>query len=184
LPSKISCLVGLDSRQSGIILASGQNIMPKILQGIDCSLVEWMSGCAMSYRFEIIKYLEFDERRYFIGEDTEFSHRVSKRGRLIFNSRAIYRHASSKLDAPNSNHQIADHVHHLALFSIDYQERIRPLAVKIMLMSKGFYYCFQGIKKLEVGLFNYGIKYIWSPIIYSKLIRNLLKNPEENARRQ
>lgn len=59
--------------------------------------VEFLSGCNMSYRRCVLERLAFDERRsgYALGEDLEFSYRVSRQYRLVLTPRARldHRHA-------------------------------------------------------------------------------------------
>src|SRR5262249_42693013 len=59
--------------------------------------VEFLSGCNMAYRRDVLDALSFDERLagYALGEDLEFSHRVSRRWKLVLTpeARLEHRHA-------------------------------------------------------------------------------------------
>jgi GT2 family glycosyltransferase len=59
--------------------------------------VEFLSGCNMSFRREVLEALAFDERLggYALGEDLQFSYRVSRRWRLVVtpDARCEHRHA-------------------------------------------------------------------------------------------
>jgi len=61
--------------------------------------VEFLSGCNMSYRRDVLQEYAFDERLsgYALGEDLQFSYRVSRRWRLLVTPRArlAHRHASN-----------------------------------------------------------------------------------------
>jgi GT2 family glycosyltransferase len=73
---------GLDSRRHGAVLASGRNIpvseRPSALLDVD-----WLSGCAMSYRRWVLDAEPPDESFPFEGEDVQLSHRVRRLGRLV-----------------------------------------------------------------------------------------------------
>jgi succinoglycan biosynthesis protein ExoA len=59
--------------------------------------VEFLSGCNMSYRREVLEAFRFDERLdgYALGEDLQFSYRVSRRWKLVLTPDACldHRHA-------------------------------------------------------------------------------------------
>jgi GT2 family glycosyltransferase len=59
--------------------------------------VEFLSGCNMAYRREVLDALSFDERLsgYALGEDLQFSYRVSRRWKLVLvpDARLQHRHA-------------------------------------------------------------------------------------------
>jgi len=59
--------------------------------------VELLSGCNMAYRREVLEALSFDERLdgYALGEDLQFSYRVSRRWKLVLtpDARLDHRHA-------------------------------------------------------------------------------------------
>ncbi|MEW6271956.1 MAG: glycosyltransferase, partial [Thermodesulfobacteriota bacterium] len=56
--------------------------------------VEFLSGCNMSFRREVLADAAFDERLtgYALGEDLHFSYRVSRRGKLVLTPRARLDH--------------------------------------------------------------------------------------------
>jgi GT2 family glycosyltransferase len=73
----------LDSIHSGRLLRSGVNVS---FRKVDANYeVDWFPGCCMSYRFEKIRNLTFDESRKGVGwgEDVDFSYRLSKECRLL-----------------------------------------------------------------------------------------------------
>lgn len=59
--------------------------------------VEFLSGCNMAYRRDVLAALRFDERLsgYALGEDLQFSYRVSRRWKLVLtpDARLDHRHA-------------------------------------------------------------------------------------------
>src|SRR5262249_4464861 len=56
--------------------------------------VEFLSGCNMAYRREVLDALSFDERLdgYALGEDLQFSYRVSRRWKLVLTPEARLNH--------------------------------------------------------------------------------------------
>jgi GT2 family glycosyltransferase len=56
--------------------------------------VEFLSGCNMAYRREVVDTLRFDERLtgYALGEDLQFSYRVSRRWKLVLTPEARLDH--------------------------------------------------------------------------------------------
>jgi succinoglycan biosynthesis protein ExoA len=56
--------------------------------------VEFLSGCNMAYRSEVLDALSFDERLsgYALGEDLQFSYRVSRRWKLVLIPEARLHH--------------------------------------------------------------------------------------------
>lgn len=87
----------LESPKSGKLLRSGVNT-PFWRSGGDYS-VDWLPGCAMSFRVAAIRGLKFDDSRVGVGwgEDVDFSHRVSQRRPLIITSRTRVVHHQSQV---------------------------------------------------------------------------------------
>lgn len=85
----------LDSARGGRVLRSGTNILPF---GVDADdPVTWLSGCSMSFRRAVFESLSFDTRMegYSLGEDVDFTYRVSLLGSLKFVPDARYAHLCS-----------------------------------------------------------------------------------------
>jgi GT2 family glycosyltransferase len=59
--------------------------------------VEFMQGCFMTARREQTLAVGFDEALagYALAEDEDFSYRLSRRGRIVYDPRAVVRHANS-----------------------------------------------------------------------------------------
>lgn len=57
-------------------------------------------GCAVGYRKEVFEKFDFDENLngYALGEDIEFSYRISKKFDLIFTPKIKFSHLKSKLN--------------------------------------------------------------------------------------
>ena len=87
-----------DSYKSGKLLRSGINI--PFYDNTKIYEVDWLPGCCMSFRLDLIKNLEFDETRPGVGwgEDVDFSLKASKYGKLVISPFSSVRHLQSKLN--------------------------------------------------------------------------------------
>jgi GT2 family glycosyltransferase len=74
---------GLDSPRQGVMLPSGVHTFMYDADGI--TAVDWLSGCAMSYRTRVFERLSFDTRLSgaCVGEDVDFSFRALREGGLV-----------------------------------------------------------------------------------------------------
>jgi succinoglycan biosynthesis protein ExoA len=85
----------LDTYGRGVVKRSGR---PDYLFSPRSRMeVEFLSGCNMAYRREVLDAVSFDERLsgYAVGEDLQFSYRVSRRWKLVLlpDARLDHRHA-------------------------------------------------------------------------------------------
>jgi hypothetical protein len=89
-------LLGLDSRREGVVLPSGRNVRVYTEPARDID-VDWIPGCAMSYRREVFDVVPLDERvgRDRNGEDVQLSYRVRQRWDLVVTPRARLAHLES-----------------------------------------------------------------------------------------
>jgi GT2 family glycosyltransferase len=73
----------LDSKRNGAVLPSGVNVQVQDADGP--TYVDWISGCAMSFRRTIFSEFRFDSamQEYSLGEDVEFTFRLSRRYKLL-----------------------------------------------------------------------------------------------------
>jgi GT2 family glycosyltransferase len=87
-----------DSYKSGKLLRSGINI--PFYDNTKIYEVDWLPGCCMSFRLDLIKNLKFDETRPGVGwgEDVDFSLKASKYGKLVISPFPSVRHLQSKLN--------------------------------------------------------------------------------------
>ena len=73
--------------------------------------VECLSGCNMAYRREVLDALSFDERLdgYALGEDLQFSYRVSRRWELVLTpeARLDHRHTGGGRPARDEHQAMA-----------------------------------------------------------------------------
>ncbi len=85
----------LESSRKGVILSSFRNTMVFTAQN-DVS-VEWLGGCSMSYRREVVQQFQFDSnlQGYSLGEDVDFSYRVSRKYKIIMTPTATLIHTKS-----------------------------------------------------------------------------------------
>lgn len=78
----------MDSTRSGVVLRSGTAII--VTAAREQTRVQWLSGCSMSYRAEVVRQIRFDEALpgYALMEDTDFSFRARRAGELVLEPRA------------------------------------------------------------------------------------------------
>ena len=102
---KADVLLGLDSHREGVVLSSGRNVRlhGEPFGNVD---VDWLPGCAMSYRREVFETERPDDtlgadRN---GEDVDLSYRVRRHWRLVITPRARIRH----LEVSSGRRAIAD----------------------------------------------------------------------------
>jgi GT2 family glycosyltransferase len=91
--------LGLDSRHEGVVLPSGRNIRIYTEPTRDLE-VDWIPGCAMSYRRDVLAIEPLDERvgRNRNGEDVQLSYRVRQHRKLVITPRARIAHITSDVE--------------------------------------------------------------------------------------
>lgn len=69
----------LGSRRRGSVLSSGRNVLDQYPGTLATDPIEWLNGCSMSFRTTVFDETMFDDglRGYSMGEDYDFSFRVS-----------------------------------------------------------------------------------------------------------
>jgi hypothetical protein len=85
------------SRRPGAVLSSGRNVVGHYDSGPWPRTVQWLSGCCMSYRLDLIGESRFDERLvgYSWGEDVDFSFRTGRDHPLVVEPTARVAHNQS-----------------------------------------------------------------------------------------
>ncbi len=96
----------LYSRRPGVVLRSGRSTIGHYV-GHEATHAEWLPGCAMSYRLDLIGPLTFDGRLegYSLGEDLYFSyalgrsHRltIAKDARVVHHLSPVNRHSAERI---------------------------------------------------------------------------------------
>jgi len=88
------CLFLLTSRRRGVVLRSGRNTLGQYPGTRATDHVDWLNGCSMSFRISVFDDFMFDERRngYSLGEDSDFTFRVSRRYKLAVEPSALSVH--------------------------------------------------------------------------------------------
>jgi len=83
--------------------------------------VEWLPGCAMFFKYENLGDLLFDEARtgYGLGEDVDFTYRLSKFGTLAITNSSTVTHLLSKTNRYGvARHLAADFVNRKKLINL------------------------------------------------------------------
>ena len=96
---KISHLFSLGSSKPGKLLISGINTGMKIKESH--YKVDWLPGCCMAFSLKKIQNLEFDENKWFWGEDVDFTARLAINEKLVCDPEILYLH---KLSVANREH--------------------------------------------------------------------------------
>ena len=75
----------LGSHRRGSVLRSGRNILDQYPGTLATDRVEWLNGCSMSFRITVFDDTTFDGglQGYSMGEDYDFSFRVSRTHKLV-----------------------------------------------------------------------------------------------------
>lgn len=178
-PKRWQVFFNLTSRRQGVILSSGQNV-EYVNSDVDLE-VEWISGCVMSFRTQLLSQIEFDEYRNFDGEDVDFTYRASKFGILLCSPNAKYQHSSSLSSLPNKNHRIRDLVAHRCLLALHTNGKVRYLPTFISILVLGFVMFVKGLSKRDASLTSLGLRHfalgLLSPIyVLYLLTRKRIKN--------
>jgi GT2 family glycosyltransferase len=82
---KLKSFFLLGSHKRGSVLRSGRNILGQYPGTLATDIVEWLNGCSMSFRMTAFDEAQFDSslQGYSMGEDYDFSFRLSRHHRLV-----------------------------------------------------------------------------------------------------
>lgn len=121
-------LFQLDSGPGKISKAAGNSVVYEI--STNPQEVEWLSGCAMSFRTTTARSVGFDEELtgYALGEDLEFCLRLSSHGTLLVNTQAFVNHVRSETNRLDYRRFRAADVTHRARFVKGYPDRFSKTA--------------------------------------------------------
>lgn len=107
LPARWPLSILLGPGRPGLVSRSVRNEAMRSQEPV--ADVEWTPGCCMSFRTAVCRELEFDVRLsngplggYSMGEDVEFSWRVSRRGRVLWVRDAVVEHHLSQENRASS----------------------------------------------------------------------------------
>jgi len=94
IPSFVSRFFLLTPKPGEISRAGHNAWMTKEDVRSDFQFLEWLTGPCMSYNFDLLKGIRFDERfpGYSLGEDMRFSYECSKFGNLVIARNATLQH--------------------------------------------------------------------------------------------
>jgi GT2 family glycosyltransferase len=116
-------------RSGSCLSKTGHNWFPQTT--VACS-VDWLSGCAPAYRLGVLDGSAFDERRTGVGhgEDVDFSYRIGRLGRLVYDPAAGYVHRPSSLNRAFGAELAHDVVVHRRTLSHDFKDSFHPTWVR------------------------------------------------------
>lgn len=85
-----------DSPRRGALLPNGRNIMA---HGFSVpTAVDWLSGCSMSFRRQVLELHPFDESVGIVGEDVDYALRIGPNARLLAVPAARLEHRQSPVN--------------------------------------------------------------------------------------
>ena len=130
---KISHLFRLGSSRPGKLLTSGINTGMKFKASQ--YKVDWLPGCCMAFRLEKIQSLEFDESKWFWGEDVDFTARLAIHEKLVCDPGILYLH---KLSIINREHAQFSEIENLkSRIALSYVPKIKVYKLFIYLSIIG-----------------------------------------------
>ena len=166
--SPIKFKLGMGSRSEGVILKNGLNTL--VTSATEPKYVEWLSGCAMSYRTRVVKNLRFDTRRTFDGEDTDFSYRVSFYGKLLWTPKAQYTHQTSIENFANINHSLNAYLTHMALATLEFNGKVSLISAWIGIFLLGLLIFGFGIRRRNLTGVLQGLRYMGGAVLFPGIV--------------
>lgn len=161
-------IIRADSKKSGKVLKSGANI--KFYDDSSAYKVDWLPGCCMSFKLEIVKKLKFDESRPGVGwgEDVDFSLKVAKFGNLVINPSSPVVHLRSKINRSTPQIQRIQELDSRIKLAIDFEDIISIRLVALHFMALEILYFLDNYVSRLKTLSERGACLTWSPkkIIY------------------
>lgn len=161
-------IVRADSKKSGKILKSGVNI--KFYDDSSAYKVDWLSGCCMSFRLEIVKKLKFDESRPGVGwgEDVDFSLKVAKFGNLVVDPSSPVVHLRSEINRSTPRIQRIQELDSRIKLATDFKDIFSIRLVALHFIALEILYFLENYVSRLKALNERGAYSAWSPrkIIY------------------
>jgi GT2 family glycosyltransferase len=113
----------LDTKPGRVSKAGANSLVYSILD--NPQEVDWLSGCAMSFRTRAAVSTQFNEALpgYALGEDLEFCLRVRRHGSILINTEAWVDHVRSETNRLDYRRFRSADVAHRALFVRSFPER-------------------------------------------------------------
>ncbi len=122
---RLRTLTGIESFDGRLSRWGSNYSLPDSEKG---TFVEWLPGCAMSYRLSLILDATFDERRqgYSLGEDVDFSQEARKMGKLRFLGNVSIIHHCSPINREASFSLAQAEVRNRFLLASNHPEWVSP----------------------------------------------------------
>ncbi|MEY4560662.1 MAG: hypothetical protein RL460_640 [Actinomycetota bacterium] len=162
----------------GTVNRAGDN-RPVKPTATDCD-VDWLPGCAMSFRLGSAANVRFDESRtgYGLGEDVDFSLRVKNFGKLKHLSSVSVIHHLSPVNRYKVNQIARDSVEHRFKLSFDFNQKVSPISVVISIAIEMAVYFLLGASLRRSDLIDRG-RGLLSGLI--KEIRQFFSTPDASV---
>ena len=103
---------------------------------------DWLPGCSMSYLFNQIGESRFDERRagYGLGEDVDFSLKMSAKGKLFWASNPLVIHHLSQVNRHDRSKNVRDSIRHRWTLALDNRGRVYKRAVILSTLGQALFW--------------------------------------------
>lgn len=160
-------ILGSEVSTPGRLLSSGRNIQYFSANAI--AYVDWLAGNFMAFRGKSLQGSFFDESRNFIGEDVDFTFRISQKGLLLVSPNIHYEHLDSANTKTIRYHKYSDFIDHRIKLIHDFPERVKFTSTLLVLILEQFLNLLGSLKKLSFSsIFIDSIRLISLPIIFLK----------------
>lgn len=106
----------LGSSRRGAVLRSGRNILGQYPDSDPAEAVDWLVGCSMSFRLRAFDECSFDQELegYSMGEDYDFTYRLSRRFRLVVepSARCVHHFSPTMRGSPRTQARLSTEATH------------------------------------------------------------------------
>lgn len=142
-------ILGSEVSTPGKLLSSGRNIQYFSTNAI--TRVDWLAGNFMAFRGNSLQGRLFDESRNFIGEDVDFTFRMSQKGELVVSPTVLYIHLNLTTTTTIRYHKYVDFIDHRTKLIQDFPERVKFTSTFFVLIIEQLLNLLGGLKKLSIS---------------------------------
>lgn len=165
-------ILGSEISTPGRLLSSGRNIQYFSTNAI--LRVDWLAGNFMAFRGNSLRGSLFDESRNFIGEDVDFTFRMSQKGLLVASPDILYRHLNSTNASIIRYHKYADFIDHRTKLIHDFPKRVKFASTLLALVLEQSLNLLGSVKQFSISnSFIELIRLLALPFVFlQKLLQN------------
>jgi len=165
-------ILGSEISTPGRLLSSGRNIQYFSTNTI--SRVDWLAGNFMAFRGDCLRGNLFDESRNFIGEDVDFTFRMSQKGLLVASPDILYRHLNYTNASTIRYHRYADFIDHRTKLIHDFPKRVKFTSTLLALVLEQSLNLLGSMKQFSISnSFIELVRLLTLPFVFlQKLLQN------------